>query len=159
MPDLGENAVAEWLADVDPAREPDAWPPALRALETESDAPGLFEDLGRVLEQFEPDEMEALVKMLLLPSVVADLRAALAQAGAGRVFRILHWLGERDVAEPHSVVAALTEGSTQEARALRATISAFTQRCLLTRIFAPDRLAALHAATDTALKETTPCNA
>ena len=98
----------------------------------EADAPELFEDLGHLLDQFGPGETEMLATALRSPPVAAELRAALAQAGAGRVFRILHWLGdERALVAPHLVVAALTEGSTQEARALRAAIGAFTRRVLL----------------------------
>lgn len=156
MPDLQQDAVTEWLTALDPARPDDAWPPAIRALETEAEAPGLFEDLGHLLDQFGPDETEVLAAALRAPPLAIALRAVLAQAGAARVFRVLHWLGdEGDLAQPHLVVAALTEGGSHEARALRAAIAAFTRRTLLNRLFAPDRLAALMDATQTAMTEPT----
>jgi len=156
MPDLRQDAVREWLTALDPARADDAWPPAIRALETEAEAPDLFKDLGHLLDQFAPNETEALAAALRAPPLAVALRAVLAQAGAARVFRVLHWLGdERDLAQPHLVVAALTEGGSHEARALRAAIAAFTRHTLLNRLFAPDRLAALLDATQTAMTEPT----
>jgi hypothetical protein len=78
----------------------------------------------------------------------------LAQAGAARVFRLLHWLDERQIPDSQIIVAALIEGDRPGAAALRATIAAFAQRQFLNRMFAPDRIAALQAATQTALKDT-----
>jgi len=159
MPDLQENAVTEWLAALDPTCADDDWPPAIRAIETEADVPNLFEDLGCLLDRFEQSESETLAAALRSPPVAAALRATLAQTGASRLFRILHWLGDEcALSRPHLVVAALTEGSTQEARALRAAIATFTRSVLLMRLFAPDRLAALQAATETAMQEPT-CDA
>ncbi|MEO8715016.1 MAG: hypothetical protein ABI369_08380 [Acetobacteraceae bacterium] len=156
MLDLRQDAATEFLAMLDPTRGPDDWPPAVRALETEADAPGLFEDLGRLLDQFEPAEVEELATALRSPPLAVELRAVLAQTGAARVFSTVHWLGdERTLAEPHLLVAALTEGGAPEARALRATIGAVTRRTLLARLFAPDRVTALHAATETAMQEPT----
>ena len=156
MPDLRHDAVTEWLTALDPACAPDAWPPAIRALETEAEASGLFEDLGHLFDQFAPGETEVLAEALRVPPLAVALRAVLAQAGAARIFRVLHWLGDEcRLAQPHLVVAALTEGGSHEARALRAAIAAFTRRTLLNRLFAPDRLAALLDATQTAMTETT----
>jgi hypothetical protein len=52
-----------------------------------------------------------------------------------------------------AVVTALVEGDTAEARALRASIAALTRRAQLRRLFAPERVAALRAASEIALKE------
>jgi hypothetical protein len=154
MPDLRQDVVTEWLASLEPTRATDAWPSPLRALETEADAPALFEELGHLLDQFGPDETEALTGAVRAPPLVVAMRGVLAQAGAARLLRILHWLGdERGLAQPHLVVAALTEGGAPEARALRAAVAAFTRRTLLDRLFAPDRLAALQGATQTAMTE------
>jgi hypothetical protein len=160
MPDLRRDAVTGWLATLDPARRDEDWPPAVRALETQSDAPSLFKDLGHLLDQFEVGEMETLAAALRSHPVAVPLRAILAQSGAGRVFRILHWLGDEcAIAEPRLLVAILTEGGSLEARTLRAAITAVTRHALLARLFAPDRLAALQAATETAMTEPTECDA
>src|SRR5215472_1970370 len=119
MLDLRQDAITKWLTALDPARGDDDWPPAARVLEAESQAPALFEDLGRLLDQFEPGEMATLAAALRSPPIIDPLRAILAQSGAGRVFRILHWLGdERSLATPPLLVATLTEGGSPEARAL-----------------------------------------
>lgn len=160
MPDLRQDAVTDWLAALDPGRGEDDWPPPVRALETQSDMPTLFENLGSLLDQFEPGEMETLAAALRSSPIVTPLRATLAQTGAARLFRILHWLGdEGTLAAPHLLVASLTEGGTPDARALRAAIGAVTRRTLLARLFAPDRLAALQAATEIAMKDPTQCDA
>ena len=154
MPDLRQDAVTDWLTVLDPARKDDDWPPPVRPIETEADAPGLLEELGRLLERFGDGESELLAAALSSPPLVAEVRSVLAQTGAARTFRILHWFGdERSLAEPHLLVTALTEGGTAEARALRAAIAAFTRRTLLARLFATDRLAALREATESAMPE------
>ena len=67
MPDLRQDAVTEWLTALDPADDRDHWPPAVRALETEADAPELFEDVGHLLDQFGPGETEMLATALRSP--------------------------------------------------------------------------------------------
>jgi hypothetical protein len=153
MLDLQQAAVIDWLNVIDPARPESEWPPAVRLIETEAGAPELFEDLGRLLNEFGNDRSDALARTLRTDEPAHLLRDILAQVGAARLFRLLHWLGERDVFESHLIVAALLEGASDEARALRAAIAAFTRRALLVRLFAPDRLAVLQSATEIALKE------
>jgi hypothetical protein len=81
-----------------------------------------------------------------------DLHVVMAQLGAARLMRLLHWLAEIDLPDCPSVISALVGGDDATGHALRAAIAAVTQRALLRRIFAPDRIAALHAACETALE-------
>jgi hypothetical protein len=66
--------------------------------------------------------------------------------------RLLHWLAEIYLPDCPSVISALVGGHDATGHALRAAIAAVTRRALLRRIFAPDRIAALHAACETALE-------
>ena len=72
-----------------------------------------------------------------------DFRAVLAQLGAARLLRLLHWLAESD--EPRRI-AVLISGDDATGAALRAAIAAVTRPALLRRIFAAERIAALDAA-------------
>ena len=154
MPNLHQNAVIDWLVGIQPARSQSEWPPSVRPIETQDDAPELLGELGNLLSQFGDDQLQDLSRVLRTQVLTNPLRETLAQLGAARLFRLLHWLGEREIPDSHLVVAALVEGNSGEAHALRSAITAFTRRTLLTRLFAPDRLAALQAAAETALKET-----
>lgn len=153
MPNLQQNAVTAWLVAIHPARSQSEWPPPVRPIETQDEAPELLGELGSLLSQFGDDQLQELSRVLRTQTLTSPLRETLAQLGAARLFRLLHWLGEREVPDSHLVVAVLVEGNSDEACALRSAITAFTRRALLTRLFAPDRLSALQAAADTALKE------
>lgn len=153
MPNLQQNTVTDWLVAIHPARSQSEWPPSVRPIETQDEAPELLGELGNLLSRFGDGQLEELSRALRTQVLASPLRETLVQLGAARLFRLLHWLGEREVPDSHLVVAALVEGNSDEARALRGAITAFMRRILLTRLFAPDRLAALQAATETALKE------
>jgi hypothetical protein len=154
MPDLSQTASRAWLRQID-ANEPAApWPPAFRTIEDQGDAPGHWEALGRILDHLAGASADALSKALRTPKLATALRAVLAQAGAARVFRFIHWLDETKVPDSYAVLTSLTEGDSPEATALRATIIGFNRRAILYRIFAPERVAALQAATERAMTET-----
>jgi hypothetical protein len=154
MPDLSQTATRAWLARIDPDEADAPWPPAFRTIEDQNDAPGQWEALGHILDRAAAASPGALSKALRTPKLAAALREVLAQAGAARVFRFIHWLDETRVPDSHAVLAGLTEGDGPEAAALRATIAGFARRATLNRIFAPERVAALHAATEQAMTET-----
>jgi hypothetical protein len=142
MPNLEQHAVSEWLAALRPpaARE---WPPAVRTIETQADNPARLEALGSVLDRFVPSELGELSTALRNPPLRDDLAAILAQLGAARLMRLLHWLAETETPDCHAVIAALTGGDDTAGEALRAAITAVTRQALLRRIFAPERLEAL----------------
>src|SRR5271165_1109329 len=147
MPNLEQNAVTEWLTALRPAVA-NEWPPPIRAIETEADNSERLQTLGSILDQLARGELEILSTALKEPTLRYDLRAVMARLGAARLMRLLHWLAEIDLPDCHTVISALVGGG----HALRAAIAAVTQRALLRRIFAPDRIAALHAACETALE-------
>jgi hypothetical protein len=153
MPNLEQYAVTEWLTALRPAAAAHEWPPPIRAIETEADNPERLQALGSILDQLARGELETLAAALKEPTLRDDLRAVMAQLGAARMMRLLHWLAEIDLPGCPTVISALAGGDDATGHALRAAIAAITRRALLRRIFAPDRIAALHAACETALEE------
>ena len=156
MPDLSQNAARAWLRQIEPVEAAASWPPAIQAIEDQGNAPVLWVELGECLDQVAAAGPEALTQALRTPSVSAGLRLVLAQSGAARVFRFIHWLGQNAQADSYALLAAATDGGSPEATALRATITGFGRRATLSRIFAPERVEALHAATELAMTETQP---
>ena len=155
MPDLEHRAVTDWLTELRPVVAAQEWPPAVRPLEMEAGHPERLVALGRALDDLEDDHVAELARMLRTPRLAEDLRAVLAQLGAARLLRILHWLPERGIPECNLVIAGLVEGDAPEARAIRAAFAALTRRAILRRIFDPERVALLNAACIAALKEAT----
>jgi hypothetical protein len=151
MPDLDRSATAVWLEAMDRPAVP--WPPAFRPIEDEGDGPDLLTDLGARLDRLAEADPGVLSVALRTPPLAGELQVILAQTGTARLFRFLHWLEERQVPDTHLITARLVEGDGPNAAALRAAIAGFTRHRVLRRLFAPDRIAALHTATETALKE------
>ena len=154
MPNLEQRAVVDWLTEVRSISAAEEWPSAIRPIEAVADAPQVFEELGQALDELSKGNLEALSLAIRTTQLRYDLRAVIARVGAARLLRLLHWFVEREVPDCNAVVAALVEGDTPEARALRAAIAALTRRAQLRRLFAPERIAALQAASEIALKET-----
>ena len=154
MPNLEQRAVIDWLTEVRPITAAEEWPPAIRPIEAVADVPQAFEELGQTLDELSKDNLEVLSLAIRTTQLRYDLRAVIARVGAARLLRLLHWFVEQEVPDCNAVVAALVEGDTAEARALRAAIAALTRRAQLRRLFAPERIAALQAASEIALKET-----
>jgi hypothetical protein len=151
MPNLEQRAVTEWLTALRPAVA-NEWPPPIRAMETEADNAERLQALGSILDEIVPGELRDLLTALRQAPLQDDLRAVMAQLGAARLMRLLHWLAEIDLPDCPAVISALVGGDDGNGDALRAAIAAVTRRALLRRIFAPDRIAALHAACETALE-------
>ena len=126
--------------------------PAVRAVETQADNPERLQAFGFLLDQLAERDLRDFSAALREASLRDGLRAVMAQLGAARLMRLLHWLVEIDLPGCDAVISALVGGDDTTGHALRAAIPAVTRRALLRRIFAPDRLAALHAACETALE-------
>jgi hypothetical protein len=152
MPNLEQYAVTEWLTALRPAAATGEWPPPIRAIEAEADNSERLQTLGSILDQLPQGELQILSGAMTKAPLRDDLRAVVAQLGAARLMRLLHWLAEIDLPDCHAAISALVGGDDGNGAALRATIVAVTRRALLRRIFAPDRIAALHAACETALE-------
>jgi hypothetical protein len=152
MPDLEQHVVIEWLTALGPAAAMSEWPPPIRAIETEADNAERLRALGLILDALVPEELRDLSTALSEAALRDDLHAVMAQLGAARLMRLLHWLAEIDLPGCHAVISALAGGDDTTGHALRAAIAAVIRRTLLRRIFAPDRIAALHAACETAFE-------
>ena len=154
MPNLEQHAVTEWLTELRPPAAASEWPPPIRPIETEADNPERLKALGAVLDQLADGESRQLSTALREAPLRDDLTAVLAQLGAARLMRLLHWFAEAEIPDCNAVIAAPITGDDAAGQALRAAITAVTRRALLRRIFAPDRIAALRIACQTAFEET-----
>jgi len=152
MPDLAEAAILNWIDAVRPLPERHDWPPILRAVERAPDIAPACEGLGAALDRAIAADALALSAALRAAPLREDLAAALAQFGAGRLLRLLHWLAEVDLPECGAAIAALMGTGDAAGRALQAAASALTRQATLRSILHPDRIAALRAA----LEETRP---
>jgi hypothetical protein len=149
MPNWEQESASCWLEDIRPM--PAEWPPTIRPIETAGDVPRLLEQIGEVLDEICEADRESLAAALRSTSLQQQFRVVLAQLGAARVLRLIHWMAEQDLPDTHLIISGLTAGDTAEARALHATITIATSRISLRRAFAPERIAALHEAADAAL--------
>jgi hypothetical protein len=148
MPNLERQAVTGWFAELRSDVHA-TWPPAIRPIEATEQAHDLLVALGAALDELCPADLRRLRNALRDDRLMTEMRTAMAQLGAARTLRLLHWLAEVDLPDCHDVIAALTQGQDAGARALRATIEAVTRAAMVRRMFAPDRIAALELACET----------
>ncbi len=145
MPNLEQQAVTGWLADL--RRDDQAtWPPPIRPIETTGRAPEHLVAFGTELDKLGLNDLRRFRDALRENPLLPELRTAMAQLGAARTLRLLHWLAEIDLPGCHDVIATLTQGQDRGARALRTTIEAVTRVATVRRMFAPERIAALERA-------------
>ncbi len=145
MPNLEQQAVQSWLEALRPYDQ-FVWPPAIRPIESTRQSPEQLVALGNVLDELIPADLKRLRDAFRDERLLTEFRSAMAQFGAARTLRLLHWLAEVDLPDCKDVIAKLTQGQEPGARALRATIEAVTRAAMVRRMFAPDRIAALELA-------------
>ncbi len=145
MPNLEQQAVQGWLEALRPDDRA-AWPPAIRPIEATGRSPVQLVELGAALDGLIPADLKRLRDALRDDRLLTELRSVMAQFGAARALRLLHWLAEVDLPDCNDVIAKLTQGQDPGARALRATIEAVTRTATVRRMFAPDRIVALELA-------------
>lgn len=145
MPNLEQQAVTGWLADLRPD-DSTVWPPVVRPIETAERNPEHLIELGTALDRLTPADLQRLRDALREDLLLTEMRTAMAQLGAARTLRLLHWLAEVELPDCHNVIASLTRGQDAGAKALRATIEAVTRAAMVRRMFAPDRITALELA-------------
>ena len=90
MPDLEQTAVTAWLTALRPDAAVPAWPPAIRAIETEEDVPARLVVLGSALDAAARGDLHPVATSLREAPLRDDTAALLAQFGAARVLRLLH---------------------------------------------------------------------
>ena len=101
------------------------------------------------------DDLAALSLVLHGEPMRGEMQAILAQLGALRLLRILHWFGEIDLPDVRRVLSQLLRDDGSGAgKALRSAIDALTRRTRLAQIFEPARVAELAAACKLAFEET-----
>ena len=152
MPNLEQRAVTEWLESLRPNSQSANWPPAIRTLEVSGSLPTDLAELGHVLDSLSEHDLARLRDAVRQPALRDRLQAVMAQFGAARALRIMHWMSEVNLPECHQVLADLVADDSRAARALRATLGAVTRTATVNRMFAPDRIAALEHACN-AIKE------
>ena len=166
MPDLDQARASAWFADWQAKATTDLpradWPPAIRPVEVAGDTPVRLAALGTALDAAiaveDEDDMQGPLQALsdtLRREPVASQppSAALAQLGAARTLRILHWLTEADLPDGRHILSTLLRHDSADGRALRALVQALRRKAVLSRIFAPERLAALEIACTESLLE------
>lgn len=154
MPSLDEHSTTEWLRGWQPEPVPE-WPPAVRTIEGEPAVAERLASLGALLDEGAATDARALCDRLAVERTTSRFRTVLAQLGAARSLRLLHWLTEAELPEGGQIVRALLHDDGPDAAALHRTVEAFQRRLVLNRIFAPERLAALEAAAAEALTQET----
>ena len=122
MPNFEEGSVTNWLEEIRPISVTRDWPSTVRPIETVGDAPQLLTHLGELLDEICAADPSALSEALRSDQIRRCLQIVLAQLGAARALRLVHWLAEQEIPETHLVVAGLTAGDRAEAEALRDTI-------------------------------------
>lgn len=151
MPDLEQDSVIAWLRKAAPSHGDDLWPPPIREIERRADTPDRLIGFGHSLGAAAAADANALRQALCDGALRDDLRSVLAQLGAARLLRLIHWLGE-EVAD-HEAIQVLLSDDHPEADALRSAIDALIRQTTLGRLFDRTRINALAAAVATAKRE------
>lgn len=153
MPNLGQHDVTQWLSGWQKGTG-SGWPPLVRAIEAETSVETRIIQLGFRLDDAAAADLQALSDCLREDGVADGLREVLAQLGAARTLRLLHWLSEADLPERGTLLSILLRHDGPAGAALRVVIEALRRQQVLGRLFAPERLVALELACTEALEET-----
>src|SRR5207245_1371756 len=73
------------------------WPPPVRAVETEGDNLERLQAFGSLLDQLAERDLQDFSAALCEAPLRDELRTVMAQLGAARLMRLLHWLAEIDL--------------------------------------------------------------
>ena len=92
MPNLEQTAVTAWLTELRPDAAISKWPPAIRPVETQAALPERLVALGVALDDLGKADPRALSDALSRSPLRDEVKVVLAQLGAGRTLRVLHWL-------------------------------------------------------------------
>jgi hypothetical protein len=153
MLNLDRSSVTNWLISAHPV-PPHAGPPPIRPVEDNPAVEKSLAQLGDALDAVVAANVEELAAALRTNPARAEMQAILAQLGAARLLRILHWLAEIDLPEARAALSALLEdGGDGAGAALRSAVEALIRSTRLAQIFDPERIAQLAAACEEALGE------
>lgn len=150
MPDFTEADVVAWFSPQRPATRQNSWPPAIRPIERQPGVEPLLHTLGTVLSELEGSDPAVLPEALMDDAVREELQTVVAQLGAARLLRLVDWFAVT-LPRQSQVLAHLTKGRSSNAQAIRSSLRALTVRDAITRIFIPERLAALQSCAESAI--------
>ena len=156
MPDLRTPAVLDWLQLMRPREAPGVWPPPQRPVETSSRTETLLAELGQLLDQEAAHSPDRLSAQLSAADTVESLQQTIAQLGAARTMRIMHWFREAGIPEGLAIGNKVMTGHTHAARAIRECVTTVARQAALSRLMSPGRLKELASAAQAALQENAP---
>jgi hypothetical protein len=156
MPDLRTPTVLDWLQLMRPRETPGGWPPPIRPVETSSEAEALLAELGQHLDREAVRSPGHLYAQLSTEDVIGSLQQTIAQLGAARTMRIMHWFREAGIPEGVAIGNEVMTGRTQAARAIRACVTTVARQAALARLMSPSRLNELASAAQAAVQENAP---
>lgn len=149
MPDLERSDVLDWLQRTEP-RLAGAGVPVFRPVEDTPEVRALLSDFGHALGTASAEQIGGGIG----EDDGATAREVLAQLGVARMLRLVEWLDGAAGGAAHNAQALLLRSDTTEAgRFIRTVLDALHRQDLLGRIFAPERLQALLAASGEPAKE------
>jgi hypothetical protein len=146
MPPLDASSAIAWLRLTEPALA--AIAPPVRVVEQTAEVERALDDLGTALDAALSERSSALSALLRDPSVARRLAVLLDALGQARRYRLLAWLAEPTLPDHHAVLAAILRTAEHGPR-LRNAMSGANRAALLSRIFSPERIAALLTACKT----------
>jgi hypothetical protein len=156
MPDLRTPAVTDWLHLFQSRDMPTGWPPPIRPVENSSHAEALLGELGQRLDEEAMRSPDVLYARMSTDDAIVRLQLTVAQLGAARTMRIMHWLREGGLPGGVAIGNAIMGGHTQAARAIRASVTTVARQATLARLMSASRLNELASAAETAAKENVP---
>lgn len=143
MSELEMADVRDWLREHEPAALGAADMPTGPAKETEEVLSALRR-CGTALDQALAAGGEALATLLRSDPAQNELRQIMAQLGIGPAVRLFWWIAKEDIPDPDAVISGLcTPDPTGSGQFLQATLAEAARPALMSRLFAPERLAHL----------------
>ncbi len=156
MPDLRTPAVLDWLQLMRPREAPGVWPPPVRPVETLPHTETLLANFGQLLDQEASRSPDRLAAQLSTAGTIEGLQQTIAQLGAARTMRIMHWFREAGLPEGVAIGNAVMSGHAQAARAIRACVTTVARQAALSRLMSPSRLHELASAAQAVAQENAP---
>jgi hypothetical protein len=146
MPALDKKSSVAWLQLHEPALG--FLGRAVGTVERTPAVERVLDALGEALDAALSENPSALSGHLRDPSVARRLAVLLDELGLARRYRLLAWLAEPTLPDHHAVLSAILRTAEHGPR-LRNAMSAANRAALLSRIFSPERIAALLTACKT----------
>ncbi len=142
MPNLSEDAVAEWLAEREPELVASLPPPVALPARLATVIVGL----GRALDAAQSSDPHRLGRLLRTAPLRERMQLLLAQLDVPRRLRMLAWLGAAPMPDPHLVIESYLAGTAGPGgTALHQELQSLHRSTLLLRIFRHERITALLA--------------